>query len=600
MSGRERSNTSRTRIRSLLGAHHVKQVPMLVAAVLGLLVGPVLSSLWPHGRGWRAGLDGLSLALVGGLVVLHLLPHALEHGGLPAIVAGLLAAIAPSLLERWGVTDASWSLFALAALTVHATLDGAALATASEPVSALGLAVVAHRLPVGLVVFSEAAHEAPPARGWVAVGVLILATVGGWAVGAPLADLGPSWLGGVLEAVVAGALLHVLLEEATPQAAADPCCHHETADEITARHWGAGGATLGVSLVALYPLFVVDPHVAETVSSAASRFLALALDSAPALLVGYLLAGLVIALMTPARAAWLSGGSAAGQALRGVAFGLPLPVCSCGVLPLYASLVERGVPATAALAFLVATPELGLDAVLLSLPLLGLPLTAARVAAAFLVAVGVAWWVGRSLRPGELAAEPAPSPLAPLPDRVKDGLRYGFGELVDHTMPWVVLGLAIAAVAEPLLAHPVVHAVPAVAQVPLFALIGIPVYVCATGATPIAAMAVYAGVSPGAALAFLLAGPATNITTFGVLTQLHSRRTAVRFGLAVLTGAVLIGWGIDLLGVPGAAAPLPAHGHGPRPFAWLSLITLAVLTLGSLWRLGPRGLLHQITQPVHG
>lgn len=575
---------------------------MVIAAILGLLVGPLLSSMWPDGRSWRAGLDGLSLALVGGLCVLHLVPHALQHGGIAAVAAGLAAALAPTAMRRWGISADSWPVFALGALAMHAVLDGAALATATTgPTTALGLAVVAHRLPVGLVVFGEAGGDRHPRRGWLAVGILVAATVAGWAVGAPLSTYGPSWVGGVLEAIVAGALLHVLLEVAQPAPAEDPCCGHagKTEDKTRTRRWGAAGATIGVAMVALFPFTGVEHHAGHHVSSTAATFLELTLDSAPALLAGYILAGLVTALMTPARAAWLGGGSPRGQALRGVLFGLPLPVCSCGVLPLYASLVKRGVPATAAIAFLVATPELGIDAVLLSVPLLGLPLTAARVAAAFAVAIGVAWLVGRSLPTRPPTREPAREPGAPLPERLTTGLRYGLGELVDHTMPWVLVGLAIAAVAEPLLAHPALQAVPAMAQVPLFALIGIPVYVCATGATPIAAMAVHAGVSPGAAIAFLLAGPATNLTTFGVLSKIHEPATALRFGAAVIGGAIVLGWGVDLLGVGMLEGAAVAHEHGPRPVAWLSLGALALLTLGSLWRLGPRGVLSQVTQPVH-
>ena len=91
------------------------------------------------------------------------------------------------------------------------------------------------------------------------------------------------------------------------------------------------------------------PHL-----TAGDTFLALAAASAPALLLAYLGAALLMAFLTPATAAWLDGGRGAGQALRGVGYGLPLPICSCGVLPVYERLVRGGAPATAALAFLVA------------------------------------------------------------------------------------------------------------------------------------------------------------------------------------------------------------------------------------------------------
>ena len=79
---------------------------------------------------------------------------------------------------------------------------------------------------------------------------------------------------------------------------------------------------------------------------------------------------------------WMREGGAARRAMKGVAFGLPLPLCSCGVVPVYQSLIRRGTPAAAAVSFLVATPELGLDAILISLPMLGADVAIARPSAA--------------------------------------------------------------------------------------------------------------------------------------------------------------------------------------------------------------------------
>jgi hypothetical protein len=190
----------------------------------------------------------------------------------------------------------------------------------------------------------------------------------------------------------------------------------------------------------------------------------LVLESAPALLLGYALAGVVPFLLTPTRTTALGRGGKFMQSLRGVAFGLPLPVCSCGVLPIYESLIRRGAPPAAAMAFFVATPELGLDAVLLSVPLLGSSLTIARIVAAFVVAVLVALIVGRhfdnnsAIEAEEAVAESGEGWSA----RVKAGLRFGFVEVFDHTMPWIALGIVIAALAEPLLSHGALASVPPV------------------------------------------------------------------------------------------------------------------------------------------
>ena len=373
-------------------------------------------------------------------------------------------------------------------------------------------------------------------------------------------------------------------------------------DPVQTKIWAAAGTLFGVLAMVAGPM--VSPDV---VGSNVTTFLrtlgVLLLESAPALLLGYALAGLVPFLLTASRAAALGRGSRLSQSLKGVAFGLPLPVCSCGVLPLYESLIRRGAPPVAAMAFFVATPELGLDAVLLSVPLLGTSLTVARVVAAFLVAVIVAHLVGRHATAskgtgGPIAEVPADQPLG---QRIRSGLRFGFVELFDHTMPWIALGLIIAAAAEPLLSHGSIASIPTALQVPLAALIGVPVYVCASGATPIAALAIHKGLSTGAAMAFLIAGPATNVTTFGVLARLHGRRVALLFGVSVTALAVIAGWTIDLIGVS-AVPVLEGHAAVDAHGSWFSVtavVVLSVLVVASLVRQGPRGAIQQILDPIH-
>ena len=369
-----------------------------------------------------------------------------------------------------------------------------------------------------------------------------------------------------------------------------------------AKTWAAAGTILGVLAMVVAP--VVSP---DAVGSNVTTFLrtlgVLLIESAPALLLGYALAGLVPFLLTASRAAALGRGGRLSQSLKGVAFGLPLPVCSCGVLPLYESLIRRGAPPVAAMAFFVATPELGLDAVLLSVPLLGTSLTVARVVAAFLVAVIVAHLVGRHAT----ALTGAGTPIAeipadqPLGERIRSGFRFGFVELFDHTMPWIALGLIIAAAAEPLLSHGSIASIPTALQVPLAALIGVPVYVCASGATPIAALAIHKGLSTGAAMAFLIAGPATNVTTFGVLARLHGRRVALLFGVSVTALAVIAGWTIGLIGVS-AVPVLEGHAAVDAHGSWFSVtavVVLSVLVVASLVRQGPRGAIQQILDPIH-
>ena len=121
-----------------------------------------------------------------------------------------------------------------------------------------------------------------------------------------------------------------------------------------------------------------------------------------------------------------------------------------------------------------------------------------------------------------------------------------------------------------------------------FALLGMPAYVCASGATPLVAVLIYKGVSPGAALAFLLTGPATNITTFGVLSRLHGRRLAFAFGAAIAVLAVALGrlTNAALSGSAGLGAL--AHGDEASALGEWSLVVLGALFVASVLRRGPR------------
>lgn len=635
-------------------------VPLLLA-MLGLLIGPAMYVV-PHLRSWDRLLDSFTVAAVGGLCLFHLLPSAVDHGGWMAIVAAAAGLWFPFWMGRLrGIGP--WAL--LVGLVIHASLESAAMAMGNH---SFGIAVVLHRLPVGFAVFAlfhEHAHS--NARGWVAIGSLVLATLVGFLAGPPLVAATPLGVEAILEAGVAGMLLHVLWEHG--QAGQAPHAHgthephtheaptheahtheahthqahdhvdahdhahahehahdaHAHAHETHAAHghhepdahahahihgshghdhhvrppssvdlWSAFAAVLGIAVVVGVVVKPGDHHTPAVLETA----LELALETAPALALAYLIAGLLYGALNPAAAAWLGTGGRFGQGFKGVAFGLPLPICSCGVLPLYQTLVLRGVPATAAMGFLIATPELGIDALLISLPLLGVQLTVARAVAALVVALAVAWIVGPQV-PELVVAHEQPQDARPLAERLWAGLRFGLVDLVDHTLPWVLLGLLIAAFAQPLLSGSWMVALSPWLQVPLFALIGVPVYVCASGATPLAAVMIYQGISPGAALAFLLAGPATNLTTFGVLGNLHGTRVAWAFGAAVTVGAVLCGWFLDLL--PITVAPDPtSHSHAD-PSLWQlgGLGFLTVLALASLVRQGPRGMVGQVTDPIH-
>lgn len=589
----------------------------LVVSLLLLFLGPLLLWMASRQRALLAWLDGFVLFAVGGLVCLDIVPHAAEQAGwwvFPLALAGLFI---PTLFERLRKyarrAHAAALVLGMVGIVIHALVDGIALSD-SEAGSSLILAVVLHRLPVGVAAWWLIRPAYGRGAAWAVLGAIAATTVVGFVAGESWRTQAESEGIGLFTALVAGSLLHVLLH-----------VHGPVRDLYNRRGKiaGAFGALFGAGVVALSIGHVhAGPHEGHSHADVEGGFFdlfhTLAEESSVALVIAYLAAGLVFAYLPSATVAWLGRGGAFGSSVRGLVFALPIPICSCGVIPIYKGLIERGAPMGAAMALLVAAPELGIDAVLLSVVLLDVNFAIARVIAAALLALLVGWGMGRLVgaTPASVTGREPPTARGTGWARLRSGLRAGFVELVDDTAPWILLGLAIAAVAWPLLAGDWLAALPAGWEIPVFALLGMPVYVCASGATPIAAVLVAQGVGPGAALAFLLTGPATNITTFGVLSQLHGRRIALTFALAMAIGAVGLGLAVD--GILGPVettfdrsaaleaqsdagannhdhANEAAHAHGSSgTVGTIALGILALLFLASLFRQGPRGFVGQV------
>ncbi len=546
------------------------------------------------------------MVTVAGLVLVHIIPHSVATSGWPGIALAMLGFFGPGFVEHRLHRAARQAhtatlVLALVGLVVHAFFDGVALgaplAGGGAHTSNLALAVVLHRLPIAITIW----WLLRPSFGLLAAaGTLVglgLATVGGYTAGDTMGvHMEAEWLG-LFQTLIAGSLLHVVVHRPTPLAA--------PSTEGNGRLYAGIGALAGLGMVA----YAADTHLpmqpAPHSLDYAQTFITLTLETAPALLLAFALAGMVQVFLPHVSLKWMRTGRPLGESMRGVVFGLPLPICSCGVIPLYQSLTMRAVPATAAMAFLIATPELGIDAILISLPLLGPEMTVARVVCAAVLALFIGWTVGswaerRCPQTGEPPAQPA-AVRGHLWGRLRTGLRFGFAEIVDHVGPWLIVGLAIASLAEPLLRSEWITHLPSGVDVVLFALIGIPAYVCASAATPLAAVLIHKGVSPGAALAFLLAGPATNITTFGVLAQLHGRRVALAFGAVIATSAIGLGMLINVFigGTTGLSLHEASHEE-PSLLAMGSLAVLSVAFALSVLRQGPRGFIGQVINPYKG
>lgn len=323
------------------------------------------------------------------------------------------------------------------------------------------------------------------------------------------------------------------------------------------------------------------------------------LDLAPYLLLGFFLAGLVYVLIPRVGIHKVFGKPGFASVLKASLFGVPLPLCSCSVLPTALSLREKGASRGATLAFLVATPESGVDSIAVSAALLDPLMTIFRPLAAF--GTGM---VAGLIEDGLEATEPKQSekevelckicPPGMLQkgdhehnwkEKLSGALRYAFEDLFADIIGWVLLGLLISALISVFLPPDFFakHVEGESAQFLLMLLVGIPLYVCASASTPIAASLIHAGISPGAALVFMLVGPATNAgSLLSIWRQFGKRSTMIHIG-SIIFVSLLFGWLLNRLYQWFAIDPKVSLGHVselmPAPVQWFSTAVFILLLL---------------------
>ena len=280
-------------------------------------------------------------------------------------------------------------------------------------------------------------------------------------------------------------------------------------------------------------------------------FLYLLNTMAPYLLLGFLLAGVIHAYV-PRRlyARYLSQPDFRSVALAAL-FGVPLPLCSCGVIPTAMSLRREGASKGAVTSFLIATPQTGVDSIVATYSVLGLPFAVIRPVVALVTALAGGWTVNRLTRSETDGILPAAEggEVRRSGSRFVEALRYGFVDMIQDIGRWLVLGLLVAGLITILVPD---NFFASFADKPLLnmavvLLFSIPMYLCATGSIPIAAALMLKGLSPGAALVLLMAGPATNTASILVIGKVLGRRTLAAYLGAIVAGAVGFGLAIDYL-----------------------------------------------------
>lgn len=327
-------------------------------------------------------------------------------------------------------------------------------------------------------------------------------------------------------------------------------------------------------------------------------------EMSPYLLLGFLLAGLMHEFLPSTLYTNHLGKNNFRSVFLSAMFGVPLPLCSCGVIPTAMGLRREGASKGATVSFLIATPQTGVDSIIATYSLMGLPFAIIRPIAAFLTAILGGTLVNKTERQTDSSRTPRAmegnrcsagdksAPSRGTGERVRSMLTYAFVEMMEDIGKWLVIGLIVAGI--------ITAAVPdswfvafqnnSLYSILFVLLFSIPMYLCATGSIPIALALMMKGLTPGAALVLLMAGPASNVASILVINKVLGRKTLAIYLLSIISGAIIFALGIDyLLPAEWFTAPLSRMQDccAEQP-GWFSILCTVLMILLLLNALSPK------------
>jgi hypothetical protein len=304
-------------------------------------------------------------------------------------------------------------------------------------------------------------------------------------------------------------------------------------------------------------------------------------DMSPYLLLGFLIAGVLSVVISPASVQKNLGGKGLFPIVKASLFGIPLPLCSCGVIPVATSLYKHGANRSATTSFLISTPQTGVDSILVTYSLLGPIFAIFRPIAALLA--GIVGGLAVELADNGSESNVKPAEDADHGDKsiFRRIYEYGFISLPQDIGKPLILGIVVAAMISLVIPDDFFASYLGTGFMGLIIIMfaGIPIYVCATASVPIALALMNIGLSPGAAFVFLMTGPATNAATISTVWKILGKKTAFIY-LAAVSGCSLVAGLVINLFSSEIGLHIHSHDHWMMP-TWLQ-ITSSVLLLSIL------------------
>ncbi|CAN2045281.1 Permease [Candidatus Magnetomoraceae bacterium gMMP-1] len=334
----------------------------------------------------------------------------------------------------------------------------------------------------------------------------------------------------------------------------------------------------------------------------------LLLEAAIYIIFGILISGLLKIFLNPSTVSKHLGTDRFSSVFKAAIFGIPIPLCSCGVLPAAAALKKQGANKGATTAFLISTPESGVDSIAITYALLDPIMTIARPAAAFLTAIsaGIAQnlihyendedhpelnnCTAHKCCNGIKCQSDNHAHKDSFAEKLKQGLKFAVFELWDDLAVWFMIGLLLGGLITYLIPEEIManYLGGGLASMLIMLAVGIPLYICATASTPIAAALILKGVSPGAVLVFLLVGPATNAASLTVLFGILGKRSTFIYLMTIALFSVICGLILDQIytgfGLSARAAAGQAAQIIPFSFQLIGSLILLIMSVKPIYR----------------